>query len=121
MDRRTFVVSAGATAFTAAFIPAGLLAETPVTGRRIAAPGPGDAALNQLFDRIFEQILERSPEQATSLGLDKGANAARKSRLSPRTFEARRRQLSETRQALSELNAIDRSTLSPSISGRAGR
>ena len=108
MDRRTFVASAGAAAFTVAILPETLVAQT----RRMAA-GSGDAALNAIFDRIFEQILERSPEQATSLGLDKGNDVDRKARLSPRTFEARRRQLSETRQALSDLGAIDRSTLSP--------
>lgn len=107
MDRRTFVVSASSAAFASVILPSRLPAQTG------ARAGSGDSALNALFDRVFEQILERSPEQATSLGLDKGANSARKSRLSQRTFEARRRQLSETRQALSELNAMDRSTLSP--------
>jgi uncharacterized protein (DUF885 family) len=108
VDRRTFVAT-GSAAALAAFLHPQLLIAQPARGRA----GPGDAALNVLFDRIFEQILERSPEQATSLGLDKGANGGRKHRLSQRTFEARRRQLSETRQALSELGAIDRSTLSP--------
>jgi len=110
VDRRTFVVSASSAAIASAILPSRLPAQTG------ARAGSGDSALNALFDRIFEQILERSPEQATSLGLDKGANSARKSRLSQRTFEARRRQLSETRQALGELNAIDRSTLSPAAS-----
>ncbi|HYD12979.1 MAG TPA: DUF885 family protein [Allosphingosinicella sp.] len=43
--------------------------------------GPGDA--RQLYDRIFQAMLRGSPELATGLGLDTGANADLKSRLSP--------------------------------------
>jgi uncharacterized protein (DUF885 family) len=106
MDRRTFVASGGAL-LASGFLPARLAAQPR------SAVGSGDAALNALFDRIFEAVLERSPEQASQLGFDKGANAARKRRLSGRTLADRRRQLAETREALAALAAIDRSSLSP--------
>lgn len=108
MDRRTFVASGSAAFLAAAFLPAELLAQMPGT-----RPGSGDAALNVLFDRIFERTLERSPELASSLGFDKGPNADRKRRLSPRTYAERRRQLAETKQALASLAAVDKATLSP--------
>jgi uncharacterized protein (DUF885 family) len=108
LDRRTFVASGSAAFLAAAFLPDMLLAET-----RAGGVGSGDSALNALFDRIFEQILERSPEQASSLGFDKGPNSERKRKLTGRTLADRRRQLVETREALASLAAIDRSRLSP--------
>ncbi len=104
MDRRTFIASSGAAAI-AATLPAAALAQP--------RPGSGDAALNALFERIFQQQVQRSPELATSLGLDKDANAGLKSRLSPRTLAERARVLAQTKAALAELEAVDRRTLSP--------
>ena len=37
-----------------------------------------EAALNTAFDDFFNQSLDHSPEQVTSLGLDKGPRAAAK-------------------------------------------
>ncbi len=103
MDRRTFIASSGAAAL-AASLPATVFAQPA---------GSGDAALNALFERIFNEVVQRSPELATSLGLDKGPNAALKARLSPRTLAERRRQLAQVKQALADLEAVDSSTLSP--------
>jgi uncharacterized protein (DUF885 family) len=105
LDRRTFIASSGAAA----------LASTLLSGPVLAQPraGSGDAALNALFERIFQQNVQHSPEQATSLGLDKGENAALKGRLAPRTLAERARQLAQTKAALAELAGVDRSTLSP--------
>lgn len=105
MDRRTFLASSGAAALAAGFLPSGVFAKAPA--------GPGDAALNALFDDIFQRAVARSPEFATSLGLDKGPNADRKRRLSDRTAAERERQLSDTKAALARLAAVDRSSLSP--------
>jgi uncharacterized protein (DUF885 family) len=105
LDRRTFIASTGAAALATALLPETLLAQPRA--------GSGDSALNALFERIFQQNVQNSPEQATSLGLDKGANAALKGRLTPRTLAERARQLAQTKQALSELEAVDRSALSP--------
>src|SRR5690349_24867963 len=41
----------------------------------------GDA--RQLYDRIFQAMLRESPELATGLGLDTGANADLRGKLSP--------------------------------------
>ncbi|HEY0413626.1 MAG TPA: DUF885 family protein [Allosphingosinicella sp.] len=103
MDRRTFIASSGAAALGAALLPKAAAAQ----------PGSGDAALNALFERIFQEVVANSPELATSLGLDKGANAPLKHRLSPRTLEERARQLGRTKAALAELAKVDRATLSP--------
>jgi uncharacterized protein (DUF885 family) len=43
--------------------------------------GAGDA--RQLYDRIFQTMLRQSPEMATSLGLDTGANADLRGQLAP--------------------------------------
>ncbi len=104
MDRRTFIASSGAAAL-AATLPAASLAQPRA--------GSGDAALNALFERIFQQQVQRSPELATSLGLDKDSNAGLKSRLAPRTLAERARILAQTKEALAELAAVDRRTLSP--------
>ena len=103
MDRRTFIASTGAAAL-AATLPA------PAFAQRA---GSGDAALNALFERIFQDLVQRSPELATQLGLDKRENAALKARLTPRTLAERARQQAQIREALASLAAIDRSTLSP--------
>jgi len=103
LDRRQFLVASSAAAAA--------LAASPTSA--FAQPGSGDAELNALFERIFQQNVARSPELATSLGLDKGANAPLKHRLSPRTYEERARQLAQTREALAALKAVDPKTLSP--------
>jgi len=65
MDRRQFLASGAAAALATAVNPAEVLAQAG-----------GDGALNAEFDRIFHQAVARSPELATSLGLDKGPRAA---------------------------------------------
>src|SRR3954470_21652681 len=104
MHRRHFLATTGAAALGLALDPKTALA---------APAGSGDAALNALFEDIFQRGIATSPEQATSLGLDKGANAPLKHQLTPRTLAERARQLAQTKQALSELAAVDRRTLSP--------
>jgi len=103
MDRRSFLASGAGTAAALAFLPAGALAQ----------PGTRDAELNAAFDEIFRRAVARSPELASSLGLDKGPGAPLKHRLSPRTPEERARQVAETKQALARLAAFDPKTLSP--------
>ncbi len=101
MDRRAFIRSGVAAATLASVTPA--LAQ---------APGGGDAALNALFDRIFADDLDHSPELATSLGLDKGARAVEKTRLSERTAAARADELARTRRWTAELNRFAPAQLS---------
>ncbi|MGH6615704.1 DUF885 domain-containing protein [Sphingomonas sp.] len=103
MDRRQFLASGGIAAL-AATLP----------GTVLAAAGTGaDAALNADFEEIFQQAVARSPEFATSLGLDKGPLAGAKSRLSPRTAEKRAADVAQTKTALARLAQYDMVTLSP--------
>jgi uncharacterized protein (DUF885 family) len=105
MDRRSFL----ATSATFALLP---LTETPVLAAATKA-GSGDARLNELFEEIFQERVKISPELATSLGLDKGPNAALKSKLDTRPAAAARQQeLARDRRAIARLNAISASTLS---------
>jgi uncharacterized protein (DUF885 family) len=89
MDRRRFLATTGAAAGIA------LLPKVA-----FGTEASGDAALNATFEEIFQRSVARSPEQATSLGLDKGANAPLKHRLTPRTYEERARQQAEIKEAL---------------------
>lgn len=69
MDRRQFIAT-GTAAATVALVPG--LAHAATTG---------DAALTTAFDAVFADTIRNSPGFATSLGLDKGANAALKHQL----------------------------------------
>jgi uncharacterized protein (DUF885 family) len=104
MDRRTFL----ATGATAAILP---IAEMPAFAA--AAPGSGDAGLNALFEEIFQERVRNSPALATSLGLDKGANAALKSKLDTDPAPVQRREdLARNRRAIARLKAVSPATLS---------
>ena len=104
MDRRSFL----ATSATVALLP---LTEAPALAA--AAGGSGDAKLNALFEEIFQDRVRHSPELASSLGLDKGPNAALKSKLDTRTAPvARRENLQRTERAIAELKAVSPATLS---------
>src|SRR5258708_588889 len=72
LDRRSLLVTAAA---------AGLVARSATAAPKVAGP-PGDAAINRYFDGLSNEILTKNPETATSLGLDSGARAALKSKLS---------------------------------------
>ena len=82
MDRREFL-SLGSLA--------ALLPSVPARAASVQAGGSaGDAQLNATFDKIFEEQVRASPTFATSLGLDKGANADLKSKLDTRPYRAAR-------------------------------
>ena len=77
MDRRSFLTVGSASA-------AGLALSAGPSFAAQPKAAPGDAKLNALFDDIFKDRVRRSPELASSLGLDKGANADLKSKLDVR-------------------------------------
>ncbi|OWK30679.1 DUF885 domain-containing protein [Sphingomonas mucosissima] len=107
MDRRTFLASASA-ASAFALVPEALRAQ-----RSTALPAsPADAKLNALFDKIFAQTLQRSPELATSLGMDKGANAALKRQLSDGSTAGKAAARAELKQAIAAVRAVDPAPLS---------
>ena len=65
----------------------GVVAAVPLAGCKpeAAAKGPvANAKLGELLDAFVNEMLVDSPETATSLGLDKGALAGLKSKLSDR-------------------------------------
>lgn len=101
MHRRQFVATSGAAAAVSLFPSAAF-----------AHGEDGDAALNALFERIFLERVRASPEFASQLGLDKGANAALKAQLSPRTAAERVSDLARTQRALAALARVDTDHLS---------
>ena len=101
MDRRQVLATGGAVALT-----------TLLPGAARAA-SDGDAALNAEFERIFQDAVTRSPELATSLGLDKGPRAAAKGMLSPRTVAKRKGDVAQTRAAIARLAKFPAAGLSP--------
>jgi uncharacterized protein (DUF885 family) len=104
MDRRSFL----ATGATVALLP---LAEAPAFA--IANAGTGDARLNQLFEEIFQERVRNAPTLASSLGLDKGPNAALKSKFDTDPGPvSRRKDLARNRRAIAELRSISAATLS---------
>jgi Uncharacterized protein conserved in bacteria len=106
IDRRRLMFTAAAGAAMAATGQA--LAQEAAT----AAPATGEAArLNTLMDRIFKELLLESPETLTSLGFDKGPNAAMKAKLDDRSQAKVDADKAKFRQAMTDLDAIDRAAL----------
>ncbi|MGQ3041777.1 MAG: DUF885 domain-containing protein [Brevundimonas sp.] len=106
IDRRSLLAATAAGAALAA------------GGRAFAAPqdastsDPAVAAeLNTWMDRTFERTLDASPEAVTGFGLDKGARAAAKSRMTIPTLAEEEASRQLTRDFRTELGRIDRSKL----------
>ena len=102
MDRRQFLAS-GSAAGAIGLLPAAVGAQ---------APGAGDAPLNAAFDRIFADMVANAPELATSLGMDKGANAALRRKLTDRSEAAKKRSLARTKAAIASIQGIGEAGLS---------
>ena len=113
MDRRDFLYS-GAAATALAVLPGRAVAQSAG-----AATTSADGRLDATFARIFAERLQTAPELATSLGLDKGANAALKHRLSDDSPAAKARNRARTKAAIAEIGAIAPAGLSPA--GRLNR
>jgi uncharacterized protein (DUF885 family) len=103
IDRRNLLAAAAA----AGFAPRIALAAAPA-----AAPSPAAAQLNGLLDDFMRRNLRRSPELATSLGLDKGDLVAEKSLLDDRSLTQAARDKVENAQRRKDLAAVDRHALS---------
>jgi len=91
---------------------AGLALSASFTGNAFAAP-PSDAALDTLFNALSEAMLKDNPEGATFLGLDKGARANLKSRLSDQSWAHVADDPKNCAAWLGKLNAIPSAPLSP--------
>ena len=103
MHRREFVIgsSAAAIAAGAAAFPSLALAQ-----------GSRDAALHKLMDTLFYANVDQSPEDATSLGLDKGARAAMRGQLDDRSAAGRARADRVGREGLAKLTRFGEAGLS---------
>ena len=97
-------------AFMATSAGAALLAATPA----LAQAGSEDARLRAKLDAMFETLVDDSPRFATSLGKDKGARAALKSKLDDNSNTAKERRLERSRGWVKDLKDIDRAKLSAS-------
>ncbi len=76
--------------------------------------GNADAALARTLEGFYQASLDESPMLATSLGLDKGARAAAKSKLDDASLAAVARHKKLVSDELAKLKAIDRARLSSS-------
>jgi uncharacterized protein (DUF885 family) len=82
-----------------------------VTGPALAQPTADDQLL-ALFDAFFAEGIADSPERATALGLDTGANAGLKSQLSDYSRAGRAADLARAKSQLDRLRAIPTDALS---------
>ncbi|MBU6164918.1 MAG: DUF885 family protein [Alphaproteobacteria bacterium] len=94
MNRRELLAGAATTAALAA------------TGAGAQAASPADTALLRLFDTMFAEDIAASPERATALGLDVGANADLKSQLSDYSRAGRGKAMARAASQLERLRAI---------------
>lgn len=100
MLRRQFLKSAAAV---------GAVAALPQAVR--AATGE-DAKLTAMLDAFFNESVDESPQQASSLGLDKGPRAALKSQLNDYSAAGKVQRLDRVKDRLARLHTIDRKALS---------
>jgi uncharacterized protein (DUF885 family) len=98
MDRRLFLQGAAGAALATA-MPAAAQAQTE------------DARLRTLLDRFWDEQIDESPETATSLGLDTGARAHLRAKLSDYSQAGRAAMFARTKDRLTRLKAIDRAKL----------
>lgn len=76
-------------------------------GRAQPLPGSEDAKLRALLDAFFDEDLNDAPEFATALGLDVGAKAGLRSKLSDSSAAGRKAWVAAHNERLVRLEAID--------------
>jgi uncharacterized protein (DUF885 family) len=112
MDRRQFLSTASAAAGVS-FISAFAKPDIAFAATAQAAAGPQDAAINQIFERIFQEQVRTSPVLATYTGLDKGALAHLKLQLDTRPDrQARAEEVARTNKFIGWLSAVPEAGLS---------
>jgi uncharacterized protein (DUF885 family) len=100
LDRRQLLAT-GAAAIALSSAPAA----------RAAPLSPGSAKLTALLDAFFQEDLERQPENATQLGLDKGKNAGLKFKLEDVSTAGMAAEIALNRDQMRRLKTIDRTKL----------
>lgn len=104
LSRRELLAGTGAA--TGAVLLSGCATTAPLRGPAT------EAQAGALLDSIAENLLWHSPESATSLGIDKGARAALRSRLADRSAAGQAKLAATLRADLARAEAIDTSALS---------
>lgn len=94
---------------------AGTAALAATTALPAVAATTADAAALATLDRHAEALLEAYPESSAYLGLDNGARASLKAKLTDRSAAAEAARRTSAAERLAELATIDRSALSPAI------
>ena len=79
----------------------------------VQAAAPGDAAAEALLSGVAEDLMREYPENASALGLDKGARKALKSSLTDRSLEGRAKLGAAAKARVAKMKAVDRKGLSP--------
>ena len=103
LNRRTLLLIGSA----AAFMPAADLISGPVQAAVDEA-----RKMSELFDEFVQEQLERAPEFATALGLDKEKLAGLKSRLGDASLAATAKERVDNARRIKRLKTIDRAALS---------
>ena len=103
-NRRDVLLGAGAVAAVGALPAIAFAKAKPV--------GPGDAKLEKLLAEIAEALLAEYPENASALGIDKGARVALKSRLTDRSPAGAQRRAASAAARLARLKTVDKTRLS---------
>lgn len=102
LDRRTLLATLAATSALAGTRAHAMLAEPASEGDRLTA----------LYERIYDRLIDESPEFAAALGLDKGDRAPLKAKLDDRSPAGIKKNHQLYRDGLADLKKIDVSKLS---------
>ena len=102
LDRRTLLATLAATSALAGTRAHAMLAEPASEGDRLTA----------LYERIYDRLIDESPEFAAALGLDKGDRAPLKAKLDDRSPAGIKKNHQLYRDGLADLKKIDASKLS---------
>uniref|UniRef100_B0T4Z8 Twin-arginine translocation pathway signal n=1 Tax=Caulobacter sp. (strain K31) TaxID=366602 RepID=B0T4Z8_CAUSK len=84
------------------------------------AAAPGDTAAEAQLSGVAEDLMREYPENASALGLDKGARAALKSTLTDRSLEGRAKLAAAAKARVARMKAVDRKGLSPATAQDLG-
>ena len=106
IDRRSVIAALAATAAATATAPS-----WSATGRPPAL-GAADKSALKLLDEAAQNLLQLFPETATSLGVDRGADARLRSKLGDRSAAGQRAIAARLRRDLDKVTAIDTAALS---------
>jgi uncharacterized protein (DUF885 family) len=91
------------------------LAATALPAKARAQFAGSDAAAQALIDRTAEAFLKLNPENATTLGIDKGVRAPLKHQLADRSPEGQRRMVAQLKGTLAEIARLNMAGLSPAM------